>query len=743
MKSSIKLNAPADSKNVQLTAVDMAGGKRALWIHVPSQGNASWDAVLVGGGPSPVMYADQTGMVRGQPGSMSGGRIEIVPDGLGHGLIARGTVSEDFTICGREALGYAEVIDPQTLEWRRASFQQLSKQAIATATSVTAVPRQTPADKPLAPLLAAKLASSGAHPSAIADLDPSTVWTEEGVGMGRGEFVAFNAPSDVPLSRLTITVAPPSPLPTGAAPKTLFLATSDRVIEVDMPEDAWAHPGRGYDIALTEPIKSSCLALVLDDAYVRGSSHVVTIAELTAYSELDVAGATLDTVAADLGAGGRRAEAAGGVLKRAGNAALPSIVNAWGKLDVYGRELAMDVAAAASCGSDATQIFLSGLCDADAHVARKAESGLQQCKRATQIVTAVQATPQMQCAKMVQYLALLGKEGALVPLADMLMKAPDDARANIRHQFANAAREAPVQTLTTMIADARYTPYVRLEMLRAITPRLAEMVAAAVATLDALLVPNADMPVRYLALEPLSALAKAGDRAAQARVGAMLARDPDWPVRARAAELARELPAVQTELLTAIDDAEPRVRLAALETTAALHVSPAAVLVEKRLASDPWTFVRVAAARALGSMPAARDLDKTLADTLGAETSPHVRSAIIEALAAHQARLYVDVVRRRLDDEQELPEVRGAAAHALGAMCDPRQLGRLTELAVAAADPMANAEDLTLGLAALSALGDIHPADLASRIAKLRDKSVRDAVRAAADHALASSAKCH
>jgi HEAT repeat protein len=294
-----------------------------------------------------------------------------------------------------------------------------------------------------------------------------------------------------------------------------------------------------------------------------------------------------------------------------------------------------------------------------------------------------------------------------------------------------------------MIANTHYTPYVRLEMLRAIAPRLPEMQPAAIAVLDSMLVPNVDMATRYLALEPLSALAQSGDRVAQARVGAMLARDPAWPVRAHAAELARDLPAVETELLAAIDDAEPRVRLAALETTAALRVSPAAVLVEKRLASDAWTFVRVAAARALGAMPAGRDIDKALADALGTDAAPQVRSATIGALAAHQARLYAEVVRKRLDDAEELPEVRIAAARALGAMCDPRELGHLTELALAAADPMASGEDLTLGLAALAALGDIHPADLASRISKLRDKSVRDAVRAAAEHAIASSSKCH
>ncbi len=740
---SIKMNATPDEKNVRATTVEMAGGKRALWLHVPSVGNVSWDAVLVGSA-SPLMYADQTGLVRGQPGSMSGGRIKIVSDGIGHSLVVRGTASEDFTICGREALGYADAIDPQSLEWRRASFQQLSREDIDHAVSVVATPRQTPADKALAPLLAAKLASSGQHPSAIADMDVNTVWSEDGVGIGRGEFVGFNAPSDVPITRLTITIAPPTPSATGASPKNFFLATSDRVIAVNIPEDAWAHPSRAYDIALPQPIKSSCLTLVLEDAYSGANNRTVSIAELTAYSELDAPNATLETVAADLAASGRRAETAAGVLKRAGDAALPAVVGAWAKLDVYGRELAMDVASAASCGSDATQIFLRGLCDADPHVAQKAESGLQQCKRASGIVAAVQASPQTQCAKMPQYLALLGKQAALVPLAHMLATEQDtQRRANVRHQFANAARDAPAQMLVTLLADAQYPPYVRLEMLRALTPRFAEMQPAAASTLDGVLVPTADMATRFLALEPLAALAKAGDRSAQARVGAMLTRDGDWPVRARAAELARDVPAVQTELVSAIDDPQPRVRVAALESVAALRASPAAVLVEKRLESDPWTFVRVAAAAALGAMPAARDLDKALADALGTDVSPQVRSAILGALASHQARAYADAVRKRLDDAQELPEVRIAAAHALGAMCDPRQLERLTELARAAGDPMASGEDLTLGLAALTALGDIHPVDLATRIAKLRDKSVRDAVRAAAEHALVAPAKCH
>jgi HEAT repeat protein len=511
-----------------------------------------------------------------------------------------------------------------------------------------------------------------------------------------------------------------------------------------VPEDAWSHPGRAYDIALPEPVKSSCVALVLEEAYPNPNAKTpdVSIAEITAYSELDGPDATLAKVALDLGAGGRPAQIAEAILKRAGNAALPAIEAAWPKLDVVGRTRAMDAAEGAPCGAAATRVFLNGLCEHDANIERKAKHALEQCKQSSEIVAAEQSVTAPQCKDVPSWLALLGKQGALSKLGDWMATNDADTRANVRHAFATATKDASPQMLAAMINDPQKTPFVRLEMLRAMGGRVREIAPDASKAVDALLAPNADLATRYLALEPLSELARAGDRAAQSRVSAMLAHDPEWPVRAHAAELARDLPSAQSELMTAIDDKEPRVRQAALDTIAELRSSPAAVLVEKRLEGDAWTFVRVSAARAMGAMPAARDLDKALASALGTDQAPQVRGALIDALALHQARGYAGAVRERLDDAQELPIVRTAAARALGAMCDPAQLERLTELARAAADPMASGEDLTLGLAAIAALGDIHPADLAGRLAKLRDKSVRDAVRAAAEHALASPAKC-
>ena len=738
-----KLKYGAQETAIPLTDIDAANVRvtnvgKLTWVHVPSHGAASWDAILAPGKTSPI-DAELTGKTHGQPGSMSG--TKIIATG---GYIARGSVSEDFTICDREALASTEVLDPQTFEWRGASFQQLSNDEIGKSAVITASARQDAAPKALAPLLLARYSSSGAHPSAMTDSDVSTVWTEGSPGTaGRGQFVVFGAPSEVPISKLAITIAPPKPDEHGAAPKRFFLATRDKLFTVNLPEDAWTHPGRAYDIALPEPVKSSCMALVLEDAYPSAKTPPdVSIAELTAYSELDGPDASLEKVALDLGAGGRQAQIAEAILKRAGNAGLPAIEAAWPKLDLVGRTRAMDAAEGASCGAPATRVFLNGFCERDANIHRKATHALEQCVRTSEIVTAVQSMPQPLCKDVPQEVALLGKQGALPKLADWMATNDVDMRATVRHAFATATHEATAQMLSAMINDTQRTPFVRLEMLRAMGGRIKEIAPDASKALDALLAPNAALATRYLALEPLAELARVGDRPSQTRVASMLAHDPEWPVRAHAAELARDLPSAQAELMTAIDDKEPRVRQAALDTIAELRSSPAAVLVEKRLENDTWTFVRVSAARAMGAMPAARDLDKALAAQLGTDQAPQVRGAIIDALAIHQARAYAGAVRDRLDDAQEIPLVRTAAARALGAMCDPAQLERLTELARASADPMASGEDLTLGLAAIAALGDIHPADLASRLGKLHDKGVRDAVRAAAEHALSSPGKC-
>jgi HEAT repeat protein len=249
------------------------------------------------------------------------------------------------------------------------------------------------------------------------------------------------------------------------------------------------------------------------------------------------------------------------------------------------------------------------------------------------------------------------------------------------------------------------------------------------------------MRTRYLLVEPLVALASAGDTAAATQLGALLAHDGEGAVRAHAAEQSGGVSAVQDALILAVRDPEPRVREAALHAIATAHAERALEAAGGALASDSWTFVRTSAAIALASFRPAAATDRALADAMK-DASPNVRSAAVAGLALHRATPYRDRVRARLDDETEELDVRVTAARALGPLCDKRSLDRLTSLAREGAAPGATETDTLLGLAATDAIGAIHPADIAARLLKVRGKDARPDARRAVDRALAEPGMC-
>jgi HEAT repeat protein len=250
------------------------------------------------------------------------------------------------------------------------------------------------------------------------------------------------------------------------------------------------------------------------------------------------------------------------------------------------------------------------------------------------------------------------------------------------------------------------------------------------------------MRVRYLALGPLGELARGGDGAAARRIGDALARDPEWPVRARAAEQASGLPAVQTALLAAARDAEPRVREAALQSLAE-SADPAAVqAASTTLATDGWSFVKAQAVSVLAHAAPSAGIDQSLRDALR-DTSVRVRAVAVHAVALRHTRDLHDALRERLDDRDEEPEVRAAAAAALGAVCDASSVDRLTELAGMLGVPGTAEDDQQIALGALVGLAAIHPADLRGRLSRLLGPNSPPYVRAAAAKALAAPGVCH
>jgi HEAT repeat protein len=732
---------PKDA-DVVLEKLPLGNGRTVVRVTVPiAAKNVAWEAIVAGQKPSAVVWSGMTGLSKGETGDRTGEAL-VVEDREGGGkFVLLGDLREDAAICSLPTtLLSPRALDPATLTWRGVTYQRLPKQQRAAAKRIVASPRASAADPSLAPILNATAASTGLA-RALTDNDSSTVWTEGRPGIGQGEFVAMRAPPEVPITRLAVTVAPQSPSPNGAAPRSFYLVTNKETFHVTLPEDAWQHPGDAYDIALPEPITTSCLSLVLDEAYDRGRPKPdVSIAELRAYSSFDGPNATLESVATSLAGGGARALAAAGVLKRAGKAGVGPLAAAYGSLDVDGRALAMDVAASVEDCAGAN-VLVRGLAEKDARIGAKARGKLERCGRqaAPALVDALRGPDLALRARVAPLLASAAPSLALEPLAAALDRGTPEVRSTLRGAFARAAESAPVDKLAEILMDAGRPNDARIDVLRASVGRLGDVRAEASGAIAALLVPGATMRTRYLLVGPLAALARAGDEPAEQRYLALLTRDPEWPVRAHAAELGEGI--APSALLAALKDPEPRVREAALKGLGAGKSAAATAPAAELLARDPWPFVRVAAAGLLANMPAHPGVDQVLASSIG-DRSARVRRAIVGALEARRAKAHEKAIQARLDDPLEDLEVRVAAARALGSVCGRGATERLTKLASAAATPMLDDTEVQLAVASIESLGRLHPPDLAVRLQKLQDPGVRPEIRRVADAALKETETC-
>ena len=735
-----------DGKAITITDVALAGGRHLARVRAPLGTDTTpeapaWEALVVAG--SPPLFTGKTGWTRGEPGERSGTDIRLLRDG-DHDVVVLGEIREDLRICGDDAtLLEPRGLDPRTLAWRGATLQRLSAARRDAAISIEATPLHGPREAALAPLLDATDASSGTA-AALTDRDPSTAWSEARPGQGQGEFVLLRTPFDVPIVRFAITVAPTAPRPDGAAPETFYLATAAGTYEVTLPEDAWSHPGEAYGITLPQPLQTGCVALVLSEAFARGKAHPeVSVAELSAYSEFDHPGAVMADVAAALKGGDARAQAAAALLERAGAEGIAAMATEYAGLDPSGRALAINVAASATSCASSGKLLVAALADADDVVRAKATAKLQEpmCGREAlpALIEALKAPAERR--SVAPLVALVGREAALGPLAEALGEGTPEDREAVRSAFAHAGRAAAPEDLSRLMDGmATRSPDASLDVLRALANRLGELKVAADGRVAAVLAGTPSLGTRYLLVDLVARLAAAGDTDGQGHLADLALHDAAREVRARAADLLAAAHDPHGIAANALRDPEPRVREAALRTIRALHQGEPTPVIVDLLGHDPWTFVRVAAADALTTLPANAPADRALRDALG-QVSPRVREHAILALGDRNATAYAGAVRDHLTDEKEDPVVRAAAAHALGLLCDAKSTDALAAMAVVgASSPDANA--VALGLVATRALGTLHPGDLASRFAPLRAKGVRPDARAAAERAVAEPLRC-
>jgi len=723
--------------NAQFSVVGIGEGRRAIVVSVTDARAArSWSAVLTGGlgaaAPNQI-FAGFTGFTAGEDGMRRGQRVEISPpDDNGARRILVGDVQEDLSLCGRPALLAPQLLSSRDLKLHAAKVQRLSVEEREGARQVTAV-RVAPGEPTVATvgvLRAVAATSAVGSPGALTDGNPETTWAENRGGSGRGEFVLFNAPPELPLSGLDLSIRPATAkVEAGVAPRVFWLASNRGLVEVTMPDDAWKFPGAHYSVKLDPPLQGDCLALVTESAFDENPNARVTFAELGARTEFDAS--SIPALVAALAGGGERAQGAAAVLRVLGQPGFEAVAQAYDTLDEGGRRVALEILDLAPCETS-LPVFLKAFSGLNQAHSIHGRDHIRRCGKAAApfLVAAAKKTQGAQQLNLLGELLLADAAQCVDVILSLLDVDSRSRRNSLRIALARAStvREAKPR-VQAVLENPEASERLTVEVLRALGARISEFQPAAGAAIARLSTPNASFRTRFLLLAPSAELA-AQDPGLRANYAQNLATDPDPRFRAQALSVLKEPTQFKAQISGALNDSDVRVREAAIRASHGLASTVPAL--SERLAKDPWPLVRMAAADALAAAKASPSAAGALSRAIDDE-SPHVRAHVIIALGAHHASSELEKIRARLVDEEEYPMVRAAAAQALAALCDSKSLDTLTKYAHKLVDPMANPQEHLVGSAALLALGDMHPADLETRLKPLRAKGSPPQARQAAD----------
>jgi HEAT repeat protein len=723
------------ASGAKLRVVRVGEDRKAVVVEIPDPtANRTWAAVLAappGGGAPLVAFNGYTGLVGGTEDERTGPMLAV------RDTVYVGTQREGFDLCGRPAMLSPTALDPKTLTLKPAKLQRLDDAERAAAPTITAEVSDAAAAPPLLHATWATSAAPGSPPSAVTDGNPATVWAEDRGGAGRGELVVTSAPRAVALGAFELTV-PARIAPHTAVPREAWLVTDHEVFHVVVPEPP--NGGAAHYVApLPAPVKTGCVALVLDGASAEDPEAMVSVAELSARP---AAAASLDELVHALGGGGPEAEAAAGVLRAGGNAAFTAVAASFAGLDEGGRRVALDVLDDAPCDI-ALPVYVSALTgsvDAQRLHARRA---LARCaaQASPAFEQALEAGDRKQRILLADELATVAPAAAVPVLFRLLGKSKALERRAFRGALAHAATAADARpAVTASLEDAAAPPVASLDLLRALGAAAPEYGVAASHAFARLATPTANFRTRYLLLGPASDLAKV-DPTARVFIERALTTETDPRIRAEAARVLRDGSPYRVHLSRLLDDPGVRVREAALGALGAAHAEEARDRMLYVLAHDEWPLVRVAAAHAVAELPQGPAVDEALSSSLS-DPSSDVRRAAVRAIGVRGATADAAAIRERFADDEELVSIRAEAAISLGRLCDFTSLPALTERARALTNPMAGEEVRLLGKSSLVALGLMHPGDLAQRIAPLSDKAVPAVVRLLARTVLAAKGRC-
>jgi hypothetical protein len=729
----VALAGELDVSKARFQPVPLGPARRLLHVWVPSTSRpgVAFEALVAGGGAdgtdARVVWSSPTGF--GSTGEGSGGRLR-----LEGGAPYVGTLRRELTLCGlEETLLEPKRIDPGTLQLHRVAMHRLPQGVRDAAPTLLAAPAL---DAPLGSILSVRGASVNDGASlALADEDDSTAWHETLKGDGKGEFVVFSAPRSLPIERLSLRVRPRATLGAFDHPVSLWLTVDDATYRIAIPKGA----AERVDVPLPKPIATTCLALSIDrgEARADGVDANIGLVEVDAVPAIPKTGHSLEDLVTLLDLGGPDADLAATLLEHAGARGAGAIERRLASLAEPGRARAVEVLEGTPCAAAAPALTTLSW-DAPKPVVRRARAALDACGAAAApaLGAAFARGPDAAREILAERWARLDPKNALPGLLDLVRAASANRRRTYRVALARvpdteAGRAAVDAWLKAapLPAGGEVDPVIELGRAVAWSAEVAPLEASLAKALLAHAGEDAAFERRWLAAEPLAALAARGNATALAWLRGLHA-SPDRYLRARAAEVSGEVDALRPEVVRALSDPAPRVRLSALlSLRKGQGPTGATGPVMTLLKDDGWTFVRAAAAETLGESKGGGDVDLALGQAT-LDDLPSVRAAAIRALVTRGARSQLPAIRKRAFDRGELVDVRGEAIAALGSLCDQGSVDDLFDL-VKRGSGSDGAHHLALS--AILALGDIHPVDLPQRLAAIDQTSlvVKDAVRRA------------
>jgi HEAT repeat protein len=752
----LAISVPSEASRLatgaRLRVVRLGAERKAVVVEIPDPtAGRTWSAIVAAplkGNEALVPFNGYTGLVEGVEGERSGPALLVRDEG-----VYVGVMREDRDLCGRPALLSPRVLDPATLTLRSAKLQRLPESERAAAPRLVAVRKDDATPSSLVRAAWATSAADGAPASALTDGNAETAWAEGRGGAGRGEAVVMRAPREVPILAFQIalpatpdqsvgatptarTSVPSTPL---SRPRELWLGTDHELFHVTFPDDKERGTAE-YQVLLPSPVRTSCVALVIESAVSDHSEVKVGVAELRAEPAL---GGTLDELVHRISTSGPEADAAAAILRSRGRDGFVAVAAAFDGFAEEGRRAALDVLDDAPCDV-ALPVYAAALAGTFEGQRDHARSALPRCgaEGPVAIARAIGQGSSAVRVALADELSTLAPGAAVDAMVPLLATAREKERRAYRVAIERAARSGEGRdALRRALAQSGQGSFVTLELLRAPGAALVVIGDVARRAFARLATDDAPFRTRFLLLGPAAELSEE-DGAARAFLRRALTADKSPYVRAEAARALRSSRPFYAELSRAADDSDVRVREAAVLSLGAGRIDEAADRLVYRLGHDSWPLVRGAAARSLRALGPSRSVDAALTAAITEEESPDVRRIAVLAVGARRVTAAAPVVRERFQDKKEIDSVRAAAALSLGMMCDAASADALTDQALHLVSPTADEAERRVAESALAALGFLHPVDLARRIARLSAKSTPSPMRRLAASALASKGRC-